>query len=37
MKFKLAISPATNLKQYSEKKPKRKEKQRGVCGDTLCV
>lgn len=37
MKFKLAPSPATNLKQYSERKPKRKEKQRGVCGDTLCA
>lgn len=39
MKFKLAISPATNLKQYSEGKPKRKEKQRGVCVEThsVCV
>lgn len=37
MKFKLATSPATNLKQYSERKPKRKEKQRGVCVETRCV
>lgn len=37
MKFKLAPSPATNLKQYSERKPKRKEKQRGVYRDTLCA
>lgn len=34
MKFNLACSPATNLKQYREGKPKRKEKQRGKCGKT---
>lgn len=37
MKFKLAVSPATNLKQYSKKQPKRKEKQRGVCMETHCA
>lgn len=37
MKFKLATSPATNLKQCSERKPKRKEKQRGVCVETHSV
>lgn len=37
MKFKLAVSPGTNLKQYSERKPKRKKKNnqpRGVCIET---
>lgn len=34
MKFNLAGSPATNLKQYGEGKPKRKEKQREECGET---
>lgn len=39
MKFKLAVSPGTNLKQYHERKPKRKKKPRGVCIEThsVCV
>lgn len=36
MKFKLAVSPGTNLKQYSERKPKRK-KNPGVCVETHTV
>lgn len=34
MKFKLAVSPGTKLKQCSERKPKRKKEPRGVCTET---
>lgn len=38
MKFKLAVSPGTNLKQYSERKPKRERKNpRRVCIETHSV